>query len=184
MLRDIGINLTNEECFIKFAGTSFKTINAFIESELGKKPGFDFQTRFRPLVNEQFKLDLKPIKGALSFINKLTVPFCVASNGPREKMRVTLPISGFGDYFNEGNMFSAYDMEKWKPEPDLFLTAAKQSGYAPSQCLVVEDSISGAMGAVNANIDVIVLPEEKDRLKYKELRIPMFESYAQLESLL
>ena len=184
MLRDIGINLTNEESFIKFSGTSFKTINAFIETELGAKPDFDFETRFRPLVNEQFRQHLKPIEGALSFINKLTVPYCVASNGPRVKMRETLPIAGFGDYFNEDNMFSAYDIQKWKPEPDLFLTAAKQSGYNIAKCLVVEDTISGAMGAVNANIDVIVLPEEKDRSKYKELGIPMFESYAQLEGMM
>jgi len=184
MLREVGINLSDEESFIKFSGTSFKTINAFVEGELGKKPDFDFETRFRPLVNEQFRLHLKPIEGALSFINKLSVPYCVASNGPRIKMRQTLPIAGFGDHFNEKNMFSAYDIQKWKPEPDLFLTAAMTSGFTPSKCLVVEDTTSGAMGAVNANIDVIVLSEEKDFTKFEELGIPIFRSYAELEKML
>lgn len=184
MLRSIGISISNHESYLKFSGTSFVTINAFILDELGAEPPFDFESEFRPLVLEQFKLHLKPIKGSVSFIEKLDIPFCVASNGPREKMRETLPIAGFGDYFGEDNMFSAYDIQKWKPEPDLFLKAAHQFGKELHECLVIEDTMSGVMGAVNAGIDVIVLPDEKDFLKFQELGIPMFQSYNQLESIL
>jgi len=162
MLRDLGIKISDHETYLKFSGTSFANIMSFVEEQLGAMPDYNFEQTFRPLSLKEFKLHLQPIEGSLSFLKKLTIPFCVASNGPREKMRETLPIAGFGQLFDENNMFSAYDINIWKPEPDLFLMAAKKMSTPPNKCLVVEDTISGAMGAVNAGIDVIVLPDDRD----------------------
>ena len=72
-------------------------------------------------------------------LDAITIPMCVASNGSHEKLRFTLGLTGLCERF-AGRIFSASEVARGKPEPDLFLHAAEQMGVAPSACVVVEDS--------------------------------------------
>lgn len=182
MIRELGIEMTDTEAYHEFRGTSFAKITSYIVAKIGKPLDIDFESTFRVRVKSAFELDLKPMPGVISFIEKLNAAICVASNGPKIKMATTLPITGLDKYFNTQNMFSAYDIDKWKPEPDLFLYAAKQMGFSPSESLVIEDTFVGAMGAVNAKMDVLVLPDEKDRAALRENNIATFNSFKELEA--
>ncbi len=60
---------------------------------------------------------------------------------------------GYAELFGS-NVFSAAEVERGKPEPDLFLHAARQSGVEPARCLVIEDSAPGVAAARRARMSV------------------------------
>lgn len=81
---------------------------------------------------------------------------CIATGGTKRKTIVKLEVIGFWNkYFDEYNLFTVDMVEKGKPEPDLFLLAAKSMGEQPKDCIVVEDSIAGITAAQKAGIDVV-----------------------------
>ena len=82
------------------------------------------------------------------------VPSCVASSGSHERMRRTLGHTGLLDHF-DGRLFSALEVERGKPAPDLFLHAARSLGADPARCVVVEDSPYGVEGGVAAGMRVL-----------------------------
>lgn len=173
MMNDLGIPITPLESVRRFAGKSFKDINAFLVSQLGTKAPHDFELQYRKKSKIAFEAELEANPGVKDFISKLTIPFCVASNGPREKMEVTLAATGLDQFFNEKNIFSAYDIEKWKPDPELFEYAASTMGYPAAHCLVFEDTFSGIEAALSAGMDLIIYDHEKkfDTKDYPEAKI-------------
>lgn len=97
-------------------------------------------------------VDLIPgIVETLDRLDGLVVPYCVASNGSPEKMRLMLAETGILERFGE-SVFSAHVHGVWKPEPDLYLFAAETMGFAPERCLVVEDSVTGVTAAKRAGM--------------------------------
>jgi HAD superfamily hydrolase (TIGR01509 family) len=99
---------------------------------------------------------LKPIDGALDLLQTLTVPYCVASSGPREKIQLSLSVTGLLPYLRD-RIYSSYDIEEWKPSPGLFLHAARAMGAAPRRCAVVEDSLPGIQAGLTAGMTVFAL---------------------------
>lgn len=82
--------------------------------------------------------------------------YCVATGGvfikTIEKLKA---IDYWGKYFDENNLFTVDMVEKGKPEPDLFLYAAKKMGEEPKNCLVIEDSIVGMKAGIRAGMEVV-----------------------------
>ena len=101
-----------------------------------------------------FEADLSAIEGIHAALAAITIPVCVVSNGPMSKLTHTLGLTKLFDRF-EGRIFSAYDVGCWKPDPGLFLHAARMMGVDPSRCVVVEDSLSGVRGAKAAGMRVL-----------------------------
>ena len=75
------------------------------------------------------------VEGIVEALDRIAIPTCVASSGSHEKMRFTLGLTGSCDRFH-GRIFSATDVPRGKPEPDLFLHAAERMGVAPADCVV------------------------------------------------
>ncbi len=82
------------------------------------------------------------------------MPYCLASSGSHERIRVGHRAAGLDGWFEEEWIFSSQDVGKGKPAPDLFLHAARAMGVEPSRCVVVEDSPLGVQAAVAAGMDV------------------------------
>ena len=152
--RKLGSKLTNEEARRIFAGTNLKFCFEYIENEIGQSLPSDMEMIYRTKTRVRFAKELQPVEGIHELVASLTLPFCVASNAPLGKMIPNLKKVGLFPFF-EKNMFSAYEVKAWKPDPTLFLTAAKTMGFEPSKCLVVEDSLSGVKAAVAAEMDVL-----------------------------
>jgi len=112
-----------------------------------------FEADYRKQSFEAFKKNMKPVKGVQVVLNNLNVPFCVASSGPEDKIRLNLGLAGLLPYF-ENKIFSCYAINKWKPDPAVFLWAAETMGFKPSDCLVIEDSLSGVRAAKSGGFDV------------------------------
>lgn len=71
----------------------------------------------------------------------------------------TLCLGGLAGRFD--TIVTGDEVQRGKPDPDIFLLAAQRLGVAPEFCLVLEDSESGALAALSANMSVIIVPDLK-----------------------
>lgn len=149
----LGLHMSLEEAIKEFSGRSIKDCLKIIEEKTGKEIPPHFELEYRKTVLNELKKGVKPVPGIPELLEKLSLDFCVASSGPMNKIHLNLETSGLLQYF-EGNIFSCYDIESWKPEPDIFIHAAKKMGYSPNECLVIEDSIAGIQSAKAGGFDV------------------------------
>ncbi len=152
-LTEMGHPMTMEEGVHEFAGTSLTYVRSFIEEKIGGAIPFDMETWYRKRTYEAFQKELQPVEHIKEALEQIDVLKCVASNGPKYKMEMNLGLTDLIDFF-PNSLFSAYDIEKWKPEPDLFLHAANTMGVAPADCVVIEDSVAGVQAAVSAGMKV------------------------------
>lgn len=113
-----------------------------------------FEQHFRQQALEALTHSLKATEGMIEVLEGLTVPYCVASSAPRNKIEHCLRMTGLLPYF-EGRIFSCYELGRWKPDPLVFLTACDTYGVDVSDAVVVEDSVTGIQAAVAAHISVI-----------------------------
>jgi HAD superfamily hydrolase (TIGR01509 family) len=150
----VGVNLSDYLADKKYVGKSLAYIFKHIEKEGNVKLPNNFEQQFRVKTFQAFRKNLQPIPGIKDVLNKIHVPFCVASNGPVEKIRLNLEVTGLIDKF-EGKIFSAYQLQKWKPDPALFLHAAQQMGFEAKECLVIEDSVVGVEAAQAGGFNVL-----------------------------
>jgi HAD superfamily hydrolase (TIGR01509 family) len=113
----------------------------------------DFLSNFNERLSVVTKTELRPVVGVQSLIESLSVPICVASNESREEIALRLKSARLTDYFGEA-VLSGMEVPHPKPEPDVFLAAAKAFNISPDRCIVVEDSIPGVTAAVRAGMRV------------------------------
>ena len=136
-------------------GWQFAKIVKAIEERVGHSVGDDFETRYRARVADLFNAELHAFPDVLDVVPAIDLPKCIASSGPIKKMRHSLGLTGLLPYF-EDRLFSAYDINSFKPDPGLFLYAAEKMGIAPEACLVVEDSAVGIEAARRAGMQYLL----------------------------
>lgn len=149
-----GIPESAAALFREFQGVELALIFSAVVRRHGRALPADFETRYRAVVAQLFEQELRPTPGIEKVLQKLTLPYCVASNGPRAKMEHSLGLTGLRDYFGE-HLYSAYEVGIWKPDPGLFLAASSGLGVEPSRCLVVEDSAVGLQAALAAGMSAL-----------------------------
>jgi len=135
----------------RYRGQKLAQILADLEDRLCQRLPHAFEQQYRRRVGELFAHELKPMPGVLEMLDVMSFPKCIASSGPPLKIRQALHVSGLAPYFGD-NLFSAYEVGSWKPEPGLFLYAANAMGFTASQCVVVEDSEVGIQAAAAARM--------------------------------
>ncbi|MGW6916230.1 HAD family hydrolase [Kitasatospora sp. NPDC054939] len=143
---ELGWPLDEAEVVERFIGRSMASIGEQVAERLGAETAEVWAKRFAAMHAEAVDTDLQPVDGITEALAALTLPTCVASSGDHDKMRHTLGRTGLYDHF-AGRIFSAYEVPRGKPAPDLFLYAARQSGVDPAACVVVEDSRYGLQAA-------------------------------------
>lgn len=153
MLRELGLDLTQEQIFQSFVGYSMAHVMRAIESMLGRAPPETFLRDLQARTFAAFRTELRAMPGIESALDRLSVPFCVASSGDHEKMQTTLGITGLLPRF-AGRIFSVTQVARGKPAPDVYLFAARQLGAEPSACVVVEDTPPGVQAGVAAGMTV------------------------------
>jgi HAD superfamily hydrolase (TIGR01509 family) len=183
MALELGFELDFETAVERFAGTSMKENLLFIQENIQESLPVDFEKEFRGRTYKVFKTDLKAVNGIADLIEKLGIPFCVASSGPVEKIRLNLGLVNLLDHF-ENKIYSSYDIGSWKPEPGIFLHAAKRMGFEPEECAVIEDSASGIRAAIAGGFKVYALANEKKKKTFEQLGAIAFENMKELEKLL
>jgi HAD superfamily hydrolase (TIGR01509 family) len=153
MLNDLGLALTLDDMFERFVGLSMPQCVALIAEMRGGPLPESFLPELRAREVKALKEELAPIPGVAEALEALPIPYCVASSGEHEKIRLTLGATGLLERF-EGRIFSVVDVEHPKPAPDVFLYAALSLRVDPSRCVVVEDTPTGVTAAVAAGMYV------------------------------
>ncbi len=146
VLAEMGWRLSEAEIAERFLGRSADAMREALEEHLGRALPPDWDAPFDERYRTAFADGLKPVDGILEALDAIDLPTCVASSGSHAKMRFTLGLTGLYDRF-AGRIFSAEDVARAKPAPDLFLHAARTLGADPARCVVVEDSPSGVEAA-------------------------------------
>ncbi|MFJ6424067.1 MULTISPECIES: HAD family phosphatase [Streptomyces] len=156
-LTELGHPTTYEDSLRDYMGAAMHRVHDVILERTGQRLPEDFDTAFHARVFAAFQEELEPVDGAVEVLKRLTaagVPYCVASSGSHERIRVGHRKTGLDAWFPEEIVYSAEDVGRGKPAPDLFLHAAARRGVAPERCVVVEDSRLGVQAAVAAGMDV------------------------------
>ena len=183
IMTEIGIPMTTEEAIQLFAGGSMQRVNEFVLSKKGHPVPPDLEDVYRERSYALFQQELQPVQGVRDALDSIDFTRCVASNGPLYKMKLNLSITGLSDYFGD-DLFSAYEVGYWKPDPRLFLHAAEEMGYPPDKCVVIEDSVHGIQAAKAAGMRVLGFSQSEYGDKLKKEQIPTFQSMSELASIL
>ncbi|WP_210526831.1 HAD family hydrolase [Rubellimicrobium arenae] len=152
LAREAGVMF--DEAYVRrnFLGRSFPTVARHIREVLGAALPADFEAAYRRRLLERFEVDLRPTTGVLDVLARLAVRACVATSSSPERAARSLAIAGLDRFFPR--VFTASEVPRGKPAPDLFLHAAQQMGVAPQACLVIEDSAPGLEAAQAAGMQV------------------------------
>jgi HAD superfamily hydrolase (TIGR01509 family) len=178
-----GVNLTRDESMTLFLGRSLVAIRQLIEARLGHALPGDFEKRYHARLFEVFDRELTAVPGVEDTLERIRVPTCVASSGTHERIRRALAATGLLPRF-EGRIFSAEDVTRGKPAPDLFLHAARSMGVAPSRCAIVEDSPLGVDAANAAGMVAFGFARLTPAAALSHARGGTFSSMAELPALL
>jgi len=163
----LGMPATAEELDEQFSGRPSRDCILDIETRYGGPLPQSYFNATERRIREAFHTELEAVAGIHEVLEKLQstdLQTCVASSGPHAKMQITLNKTGLWDYF-DGRIYSADDVGRGKPWPDLFLHSAAQFDIAPEHCLVVEDSIAGVKAAVAAGMPVVGYSHNDNRAR-------------------
>jgi HAD superfamily hydrolase (TIGR01509 family) len=165
MLTAEGLPTTLAQARGDYQGMLLDEILTHAQEQLGRPlpPGWiaDYE-RERAAV---FRRELRAVAGAAETVRRIAaagVAVCVASQGKLEKTRLSLALTGLDALFPADALFSAHDVPRGKPHPDLFLHAARSLGAAPHACVVIEDTPSGVTAAVAARMRVLGYAADSD----------------------
>ena len=148
-----GLAIDADHAYREYLGRSLATISKSLEASHGMALAAEALEAMRGELYALYRQELRPTPGIAQSLDRLDVPFCVASSSQPERIRLSLELTGLIDYFAP-NIFSATMVENGKPAPDLFLHAAKTMGAVPARCLVIEDSPAGIAAAKAADMGV------------------------------
>ncbi|MFF8609079.1 HAD family hydrolase [Streptomyces sp. NPDC015346] len=167
-LTELGHPTSYEDSLRDYMGAALHRVHDLIGERTGQLLPLDFDETLHARVFAAFERELEAVAGIADVLKRLVedeVPYCVASSGSHERIRVGHRTTGLDAWFRDENIFSAEDVGRGKPAPDLFLHAAARMGVAPERCVVVEDSRLGVQAALAAGMDVYgftaMTPKEK-----------------------
>lgn len=153
----LGWAMNGRESIQRFQGKTMAQVHTAIEAQLGRQIDPIWRKAFHRDQEEKMRTGLQIIPGVRELIDRVHsagLKSCVASQGRHEKMAISLGTTELLSIF-VGRIFSAVDVSRPKPAPDLFLHAAHKMKADPARCIVIEDSLTGVTAALAANMRVI-----------------------------
>jgi HAD superfamily hydrolase (TIGR01509 family) len=154
LLKSLGIEFELDDYMARFVGKSTKDVLKSIELLHGICLPDNFRRLAGEKVYQAFKDELQPIAGIFELLDSIDLPKCVGSSSSLSRLELTLTITGLFDRFAP-HIFSADQVIRGKPAPDLFLFAAEKMNVKPDRCIVIEDSPHGVRAGVDAGMTVV-----------------------------
>ena len=123
---------------------------------------------YREVVRERGIAPLPGVEAWLRALRSAKIPCIIASSTHRANIEATLEVLGFADYF--AGIVSAEDVKRGKPDPEVFLTAAKQVGVDTMNAVVFEDALVGIAAAHAGGMKVVAVTttEPRERLAHAD----------------
>ena len=163
-IRSLGVHLTDAETREQFLGRSLADCMKIVERFRGSPAPPGSLERYTADRDRVLREQVQPVAGIRELLATLTIPYCIASSGGHDKMRITLGATKLIPLF-EGRLFSATEVPRAKPAPDIFLFAAERMGASPARTVVIEDSVNGVLAGCAAGMTVFgyvdLTPAEK-----------------------
>lgn len=184
-LATVGVRMEVREVMARFVGKTRDGCLALAAELAGRALPGDFAAAWDAALFDALAREVRPVAGIEAVLDTLAHPFCVASNSSPRRLRLVLECTGLVRRF-EGLQFSAADVARPKPAPDLFLHAASRLGVAPSRCVVVEDTPTGARAAREAGMRVLAYAgaPHADRARLASEGAMLFDDMSALHGLL
>ncbi|OQO71213.1 HAD family hydrolase [Enterococcus villorum] len=169
----------DKELYLKFLGVSDEEVWANyhqIFAEFGKNNVQKFIDDAYEETIRRFSLgevQLKPgVLELLDFLEEQQIPKVVASSNQRHIIELLLEKKQLSSYFD--TIVSAENVQRAKPDPEIFLLAHRYLGTEKHETLVLEDSQNGILAASSAEIPVVMVPDlllPSDELKEKTVAV-------------
>jgi HAD superfamily hydrolase (TIGR01509 family) len=154
ILAGFGLELSEEEVVKRLVGREPTALQDMVEAHAHTALSDESLAEFREIYLSAYRAELATVDGVLEALDRIAVPTCVASGSHPDSLRLKLELTGLSARF-EGRVFSASEVERPKPAPDLFLHAARTLGVEPRACVVVEDSRPGVRAGRSAGMRVL-----------------------------
>ena len=157
--RKFNYDLTDAE-YHKYNGTPGET---WIEGITKGQVTGDLAIKYREEKEDQYREDLRDadidlIKGAKEFfdeLNKNNIPFTIATSSNKQNVELYFEKFGLNKWFEFEKIAFTDGTFKGKPNPDIYLIAAKKIGVDIKKCVVFEDTKSGVKSGYSAGAKVI-----------------------------
>lgn len=155
ILAENGVTISEAEAHRRFVGKTFAAMLDELRQEFGVSFPADASAQKDLRLLKLYETDLNAVDGVEAALEALGPQhFSVASNSPFERVETALRLTGLTRFF--GNRITTFEhVARGKPEPDVFIEAARRVGYAPADCIVVEDSVTGVTAAHRAGCHVL-----------------------------
>lgn len=148
-LAEYGLELTMDALIDRFLGASLASIVAALAEHTGAPVPEEFREAWYSRLFARYRRELQPVPGILDLFARLDragVDCCIASGSSHRRLGFALDCLDLTERFR-GRAFSAEDVARGKPAPDLMLFAADRCGLAPAGCVVIEDATAGVTAA-------------------------------------
>lgn len=185
-LSRLGIHIDRAHVRTHFIGRSFPTVANLIRDSFATSLPDDFEARYRATLLTRFETDLQPTPGIADLLGTLPLPKCVATSSSPPRVARSLAITGLNVHFGP-HVFTASQVARGKPFPDLFLFAARHMGHDPDRCTVIEDSRPGIDAGLAAGMRVLAYTggaHLRDRPFVAPDGVLCFDNWAELPHLL
>jgi len=153
-----GIAMSDEAFAATFGRTSREIIAQFWGASVDDARARAIDDRKEALYRELVRERFPAMHGAVALVRALAAEgfaLAVGSSGPLENVQLSLEELGCGELF--GAVVTGRDVERGKPDPQVFQLAAERLGVAPPHCVVVEDAPAGVAAARAAGMRVVAL---------------------------
>lgn len=174
-----------DEFYPTTCGTTLPTAKLLYEAFYGSDyPFYERREEVRRWMRDFIEENGIPVKkGAeelLIFLKENGYKIALATSATRASAEGHINKAGFSKYFDA--TVCGDEIEKSKPDPEIFLTAAKKLGVAPENCFVAEDSYLGVESGAAAGMKVFMIPDmNPPREKEKALAYMICESLTDIK---
>jgi HAD superfamily hydrolase (TIGR01509 family) len=152
-LSALGVAIDLDYVVRHFLGRSYPTVMQVIRTDFGVDLPPEFEEQYRTRLLAAFADGLRVMPGVRRVLERMGVPWCVATSSSPRRAAFSLGVTGLADLVGD-RLNTAADVKNGKPAPDLFLHAAGRMGADARRCLVIEDSLNGIRAARAAGMAV------------------------------
>ncbi|MCA0401054.1 MAG: HAD family phosphatase [Proteobacteria bacterium] len=153
-LTRIGFPMTMETFNARFTGIPAPRTWEILKEEIPFALPEGFNEAIDAEIYRRFESELQPIPGAAEAVRAIGGKRAVASSTRLDSLRKNLIRTGLAPLFDP-HIYSASEVARGKPAPDVFLYAAAKIGVDPANAIVIEDSVAGVTAGLRAGMRVI-----------------------------
>lgn len=180
-----GLTLTQDQVITLFVGGTMMGVRDTAR-DMGADLPDDWLDQIYASMYRVLDQEVQVVPGVSAMLDRLAtagIATAIGSNGPHEKMRITLGRTGLLARF-QGRIISRQDVAHPKPAPDVYLAAAALDSATPAHCVVIEDSPSGARAAKAAGMTCFGYVADTDPKRLQGICDQLFDDMSKLPGML